>query len=109
LLKDIEQSLLKLYSDKCHQQEELEHKYLNEVCSFLKLWIYRVAQKSRYRKKIEYLSYGLSKGADFLTKKFSFFTEHTGYRNFANGENPGIYWRNSEERVGERPSYFRQL
>ena len=30
-LKDLEQSLLKLYSDKCHQQEELEQRYLNEV------------------------------------------------------------------------------
>jgi hypothetical protein len=28
--------------------------------------MYRVAQKSRYRKKIQYLPYGLSKGADFF-------------------------------------------
>ncbi len=31
-------------------------------------YIYRVAQKSRYQKKIECLSYGSSKQADFFIK-----------------------------------------
>jgi hypothetical protein len=35
-LKDIEQCLIKLYSEKFHQQEELECKHLNEVRFSLK-------------------------------------------------------------------------
>ncbi len=35
--KEIEQSLLKIYSEKFHKQEELEFKYLDEVRSLFKL------------------------------------------------------------------------
>ncbi len=35
--------------------------------------VYRVAQKSRYRKKIEYLHYGSSKRADFFVNDTDMF------------------------------------